>query len=84
MFNPGGSWSGSDGCNAVNGKYTLGAGGQMSATSGPSTLIGCDNWAGPGWVSQSGRVAISGPKLVFYDHGGNRLGAMVKAGATSG
>jgi len=71
-------WSGSDGCNAFNGHYSLGADGVLTASSGPSTLIGCENWQGPTWVGLASRVAIEGKKLVLFDKGGQRLGAMAK------
>jgi len=79
LFSSNGSvWSGSDGCNAFNGHYSLGAHGALTASSGASTLIGCDNWQGPMWVSLARRVAISGTKLVLFDKSGQQLGAMVK------
>jgi hypothetical protein len=80
-FNPGRIWSGSDGCNSANGSWTLGAGGQLSATLGPSTLIGCENWAGPSWVGQAARAAIEGPKLILFDQSGKQLGVMVREGS---
>jgi heat shock protein HslJ len=42
QFAADGSVSGSDGCNRFGGAYTVGAGGQMTITLGPSTLIACE------------------------------------------
>lgn len=73
-------WSGSDGCNPFNGQYTLTGDGRLTASSGPTTLIGCLNWKGPTWVSEASRIAISGGnKLVLYDKSGKRLGEMVRS-----
>jgi heat shock protein HslJ len=42
QFSADGSVSGSDGCNRFGGAYTVGSGGQLTITLGPSTLIACE------------------------------------------
>jgi heat shock protein HslJ len=78
-FSLGGIWSGSDGCNAFNGRYTLGEGGALTASSGPTTLIGCENWPGPTWVGEASRAAVEGNRLLLFDQTGKRLGVMVRS-----
>jgi hypothetical protein len=74
-FDVGGHYAGSDGCNGAGGRYLLGAGGLVIATSGLSTLIGCENSPLPGWVTAAGRLGIRGGQLVFVDPQGKVLGA---------
>ena len=45
VFKPDGTWTGSDGCNDLQGTYSIGQRGAFSATSGPQHMIGCENEA---------------------------------------
>lgn len=76
-----GTWTGSDGCNRAGGRYVLGAGGRLPATSGPQTLIGCENSPAPSWVPHAARVGLSGVELRFYNPTGILLGAVAPADA---
>lgn len=74
-----GRYDGSDGCNRSGGRYLLGEQGILLATSGPSTLIGCENDPLPGWVAQSGRLGLRAGRLVFVSPAGKALGEAVLA-----
>jgi hypothetical protein len=77
-FDGDGSYSGSDGCNGQGGRYVLGPGGIVLATSGPSTLIGCENSPLPAWVGQAGRLGLRQGRLVFVDRQGKVLGTATR------
>ena len=78
-FRADGTWSGSDGCNGGGGRWSLGDGGVLLATSGASTLIGCDGIGVPGLVAATGRVGIVDGKLVLVDAGGVELQTLARA-----
>lgn len=78
-FGTSGRWRGSDGCNGAGGRYMLGRDGRLLATSGPSTLVGCDNSPVGQWVAGAARAASDGDDLVFYDAGGTTLGRVSPA-----
>jgi hypothetical protein len=78
-FRDGGMYGGSDGCNGQGGRYVLGPDGIVLATSGPSTLIGCENNPLPAWVARSGRLGLRGAHLVFVDPKGKVLGEAARA-----
>ena len=69
-----GSYEGSDGCNGQSGRFLVGPDGIVLATSGPSTLIGCENSPLPVWVTQAGRIGLRDGRLVFVDPAGKVLG----------
>jgi hypothetical protein len=69
-----GSYDGSDGCNRQSGRYLVGADGIVLGTSGPSTLIGCENSPLPVWITQAGRVGLRTGRLVFVAPAGKVLG----------
>jgi hypothetical protein len=74
-----GTWTGSDGCNGGSGRWTLGDGGLLLATSGPSTLIACEGAAVPYWMARAARAGIVDSHLVLFDSAGNRLGELHRA-----
>jgi heat shock protein HslJ len=78
-FDAGGQWGGSDGCNGSGGRFVLGADGRLLATSGLSTLVGCNNSPLPGWVGQASRVGLVQGDLVLYDAAGKALGRAAPA-----
>ncbi len=71
LFAADGRYSGSDGCNGAAGRYALGSRGRLLATSGPSTLIGCNG--APVLVSGASRAGLVGGDLVLYDRDGSEL-----------
>ena len=78
-FHADGTWSGSDGCNGARGRWSMGEGGELLATSGISTLMACDGVGAPGMVASAGRVGNVDGKLVLVDAAGVELGALVRA-----
>jgi hypothetical protein len=71
-----GSYSASDGCNGSAGRWAIEQNGLLLTTSGPSTQIGCDGAAVPGWVALARRAAMDGDVLVLLDAGGAELGRL--------
>lgn len=71
-----GRWSGSDGCNGSGGGWVVGPAGTVLATSGVSTLIGCDNVAVGGWLSAARRAGFDGAILVLLDQDAKELGRL--------
>lgn len=73
-----GSWSGSDGCNVVVGRWSVGSDGELLTTAGPSTLIGCDGALVPYWVAAARIAGFDGDRLLLLDRDGNELGRLVR------
>jgi hypothetical protein len=72
------TWSGSDGCNGVGGRYQIGAGGELLLVAGGQTAAGCGNSPASGWLEQPGRIGISGRDLVLVDGRGAVLGRLTE------
>jgi hypothetical protein len=77
VFEADGTWEGSDGCNGGAGRWVV-DGPFLLATSGVSTLIGCDGVAVPYWVSGARLVGADGDQLVLLDAAGVELGRLVR------
>jgi hypothetical protein len=77
-FKDDGTWSGSDGCNGMAGRWMLGEVGHFLATGGASTLIGCFNSPAPTWLSGTSLIGMVGDELTLYDASGAKLGALVR------
>jgi len=75
-FLPTHRYSASDGCNGSGGRWSVENEGWLITTSGPSTLIGCDGVAVPGWVASARSAAIDGEILVLFDLDGAELGRL--------
>jgi hypothetical protein len=77
VFHPDGTWTGSDGCNGGGGRWALGASGEFMATSGPSTLIGCEGAPVPSWVAQASSAGIDADgRLLLFDAAGAEVGSL--------
>ncbi|MFF0343388.1 META domain-containing protein [Kribbella sp. NPDC004875] len=76
---PDGTWTGSDGCNALQGTYTIGQRGAFTATSGPQHMIGCDNVPHTGVLQAAKRVAVDGDTLQFFATDGHQLASYARA-----
>jgi hypothetical protein len=74
-----GSWTGSDGCNGLGGRWLAGAGGALLAVSGGQTAIGCDNVNVGSWLSAASRAGFAGDQLVLLDRSGKEI-ARLRAG----
>ena len=70
-----GSFSGSDGCNAMSGKGSVSG---DTYTFGPfaSTLKACEG-VNP-WLSRANTAKVSGSDLVIYANGGQKVGTLPK------
>lgn len=75
-----GDWTGSDGCNGLGGRWVAGADGSLLATSGVSTLIGCDNVPIGGWLGRTRRVGLDGAALVLVDADAKEIGRLRPGG----
>jgi hypothetical protein len=71
-----GSWRGSDGCNGQGGRWLSGAEGAFLATTGPSTLIACDNVPIATWLGEARRSGLDGEILVLLDANAKELGRL--------
>ncbi|MGW6279889.1 META domain-containing protein [Kribbella sp. NPDC055071] len=73
VLRPDGTWGGSDGCNPLQGTFTIGQRGEFAATAGPQRLVGCDNVAHTGVLVAAKRVAVDGDTLQFFAADGHEL-----------
>lgn len=77
LFEADGIWTGSDGCNGGSGRWLIGDEGEFLATSGPSTLIGCEGAPVPSWVSQATTAGINADGwLLLFDATGAEIGRL--------
>ena len=76
-FRADGTYSGSDGCNGVGGRWAAGSNGALLATLGGTTQMGCDGSNVPQLISQATTVGKVGDELTLYDADGAVLGALV-------
>jgi hypothetical protein len=74
-----GRWSGSDGCNGSGGGWVVGPAGTLLATSGISTLVGCDNIEVGAWFSSARRAGFDKATLVLVDRDAKELGRLHRA-----
>jgi heat shock protein HslJ len=79
ILRPDGTWGGSDGCNELQGTYTIGPRGEFTATAGPQHLIGCDAVPHTGVLLSAKRVAMEGDTLDLYAADGSRLARYARA-----
>ncbi|MGA2527660.1 MAG: META domain-containing protein [Acidimicrobiales bacterium] len=76
-FNADGDWSGSDGCNGLYGRWSLGSGATILVATGPQTTMACTGMTPVGgWLSQATRAAFQGSVLVFVNAGGKVTGRL--------
>jgi heat shock protein HslJ len=69
-----GSWTGSDGCNGVQGTWAVGADGTLTVEAGPSTLIACDGKPLPTLFANARSASVAtlagGDTLTLVDDAG--------------
>jgi heat shock protein HslJ len=75
-----GRWLGWDGCNGSGGGWVLGSAGTVLATTGPSTLIGCDGAPVNAWLSSARLAGFDGATLVLLDQDAKELGRLRRDG----
>jgi heat shock protein HslJ len=68
-----GTWTGSDGCNSLNGTFTIGPGGQFSSKSNPQRLAGCENVPHTGVLAEAKKVTADAATLRFYTADGREV-----------
>nr|WP_202891862.1 META domain-containing protein [Kribbella shirazensis] len=79
VFRPDGTWGGSDGCNGLQGTYSIGPRGAFTATPGAQTLIGCENVPHTGVLRAAKRIAMTGDTLQFFGADGRELAQYVRS-----
>ena len=75
-----GTWTSSDGCNSMGGRWIGGDGGRVLATAGFASLVGCANGSVAVNFFTASRAAFDGTVLVLLDASGTETGRLVKAG----
>jgi heat shock protein HslJ len=79
VFEPDGTWIGSDGCNGGSGRWAVSSTGEFLATSGPSTLMFCEGAPVPSWVAQASAAGIDADgQLHLFDAAGAALGVLTR------
>ena len=72
LFAQDGTWTGSDGCNAAEGRWAVDAG-ALLATVGPMTDIGCEGAPVPTWVATARLAGFDGELLSLLDVDGSEV-----------
>jgi heat shock protein HslJ len=72
-----GQWRGSDGCNGIGGTYDADPG-EISAQSGPQTMIGCHNVPHVEVLAESTHFRVNGTTLALYDADWNQLASYTR------
>lgn len=73
-----GGWSSSDGCNGVEGRWSVPHPGVLLATGGLMTLVGCEGSGVPTSFGQARAVGFDADELVLIDHRGDEIGRLVR------
>lgn len=66
-INKDGTWSGSDGCNGVDGTWELASDGTLTTEAGPSTLMFCEGAALPTFFANTKKAELSDGTLTLLD-----------------
>ncbi|NQX27684.1 META domain-containing protein [Microbacteriaceae bacterium VKM Ac-2854] len=62
-----GTWTGSDGCNGVQGEWAIDDAGDLTVEAGPSTLIFCEGVNLPQLFSEAVSARVDGGRLRLFD-----------------
>lgn len=73
-----GTWSGSDGCNGLGGRWLLDQENALLVTSGPQTLVGCEGENLGSVLVDAAWLVVDGDRLIFYDSDGVKTGAATR------
>ena len=79
VFRPDGTWGGSDGCNGLQGTYSVGQRGEFAATIGGQHQVGCHNVPHTGVLDAAKRIAADADTLQFFDADGRELARYARA-----
>ncbi|TCO34706.1 heat shock protein HslJ [Kribbella steppae] len=74
-----GTWTGSDGCNGLQGTYAIGQRGEFAATIGPQRLVGCDNVQHTAVLQDADRITLDADTLKFFGGDGRELASYARA-----
>jgi len=74
-----GTWTGSDGCNGLQGTYAIGQRGEFAATIGPQRLVGCDNVQHTAVLQDADRITLDADALKFFGGDGRELASYARA-----
>ena len=77
-LNVDGSWTGSDGCNAISGDWSVMDEGLFAATGAPSTRIGCRSVSYIAMLTGAARADVVGGLLTLYDGAGAPTSALIR------
>jgi heat shock protein HslJ len=78
-FKADGSWVGSDGCNGLEGTYTIGQRGEFTSKSGAQRMVGCDNVPHTAVLAATKRITIDKTGLTFYAGDGREVARYARA-----
>ncbi|MFI7067823.1 META domain-containing protein [Kribbella sp. NPDC050124] len=78
-FRADGTWTGSDGCNGLQGTYTIGQRGEFTAKAGLQRLIGCDNVPHTAVLEGAKRITLDTDTLKFFGADGRELASYARA-----
>ena len=82
QFSQDGAWHGSDGCNRLSGRWSVGPDGGFKATpSGSRTQMGCDYVDLDAWLELAQAAELDGDVLVLRDAKGNEIGRLRRSTA---
>ncbi|UFS58862.1 META domain-containing protein [Subtercola endophyticus] len=73
------TWIASDGCNRVEGTWTVNAAGVMTTTAGPSTMMACEGAQIPLSVTLADHVAVNGDYLTIDSSNGTTSTTLVRS-----
>lgn len=77
-FHADGSWTGSDGCNGLQGTFKIGPEGQFTSTIGPQRLVGCDNVPHTAVLAAARKVTADQGVLRFFAADGEELASYAR------
>jgi len=73
-----GSWTGSDGCNGLAGRWSIGGDGRLLALAAPTFAIGCNNVDLGSALVRAARVGFDGSSLILLDAAGLVTATLVR------
>ncbi|MDX6283492.1 MAG: hypothetical protein QOH03_4563 [Kribbellaceae bacterium] len=78
-FKADGTWTGSDGCNGLEGTYSIGQRGEFTAKSGAQRMVGCDNVPHTAVLKAAKRITSDKTGLTFYAADGREVARYARA-----
>lgn len=78
-FKADGTWVGSDGCNGLQGTYSIGQRGEFTSKSGLQRMVGCDNVPHTAVLKATKRITSDKNGLTFYAGDGQEVARYARA-----